>query len=406
MSEETEKNIGEAEERPEETPAEKTPEEGGEAAAELVSSPKKSFMDQYGIWVYAFGYFAAYWPYSAITKLVTDKKISEMPNLPEWLNGIAAGLPGPEVLPLSVFASVLGALVFLWARGLFKYAPKRYNIGGLSIPGPDKYTFASGLCSSVIIATTTLAYTFTGVSVIFIMLIMRGGLLILGPVIDLLNKRTVRWFSYAGMILSLVSLIVTFLIKQGNMGKEFDFLSAFGVEPMACITNVLVYLAAYFFRLSLMSKKAKSKDPDTNTRYFVGEQLTSSPSLFIMIMIVALLNVPGWTFSNQLHDGITHVFTGYNFWWLIFLIGVFSAGNGIFGGLILLDKSENTYSIPVNRCSSIIAGLLATATVSLLTTGTLNSIKFEEIIGAAIIIVAIVFLTIPILAPLFTKKKS
>ena len=85
---------------------------------------------------------------------------------------------------------------------------------------------------------------------------------------------------------------------------------------------------------------------------------------------------------------------------------MFSAGNGIFGGLILLDKSENTYSIPVNRCSSIIAGLLATATVSLLTTGTLNSIKFEEIIGAAIIIVAIVFLTIPILAPLFTKKKS
>ncbi|MCQ2736658.1 MAG: hypothetical protein MJ234_05590 [bacterium] len=374
-----------------------------EAVAEMTSSPK-SFMDQYGIWVYAFGYFAAYWPYSAITKIVTDRNIRDLATLPEWLKGVAAGLPGPEVLPLSVFASVIGALLFLHFRGLFKYAPVHKKIGNFEIPLPDKNTFISGLCSSIIIATTTLAYTFTGVSVIFIMLIMRGGLLILGPVIDKLNKRTIRWFSFVAMILSVLSLIVTFLMKQSGTGESFDIMKAFGPEPGACITNVLVYLAAYFFRLNLMSSKAKSKDPDTNTRYFVGEQLTSSPSLFIMVMAVAIANVPGWTFSNQLHDGITHVFTGYNFWWVIFLIGVFSAGNGIFGGLILLDKSENTFSIPVNRCSSIIAGLLATATVSLMTRGNLSSIKSEEIIGAAIIIFAIVFLTVPTLLEKNKKK--
>lgn len=353
-----------------------------------------NFMRQYGIWIYAFGYFAAYWPYSAITKLVTDRQIADRLADGSWLKPIAAALPGAEVLPISVFASVIGMLLFLTFKKLWKYA-NYYKIGPFNIPGPDKYTFMSGICSSVIIATTTLAYTFTGVSVIFIMLIMRGGLLILGPIIDLLNKRTVRWFSYAGMILSLISLIVTFYMKQS--GESFDFLKAFGAEPMACIINVFVYLAAYFFRLSLMSQKAKSQDEDTNIRYFVGEQLTSSPTLFLMILVIAVMNVDGWTFSNQLHDGITSIFA-YPYWWLVFLIGIFSALNGIFGGLILLDKSENTYSIPVNRCSSIIAGLCATGTIAIMTGGTVN---LEEIVGAGIIIFAILFLTLPLV---FAKK--
>ena len=38
-------------------------------------------------------------------------------------------------------------------------------------------------------------------------------------------------------------------------------------------------------------------------------------------------------------------------------IGVMSQGTGIFGGLILLDKRENTFCVPVNRASSVLAGL-------------------------------------------------
>ena len=365
---------------------------------------QKSFMDKYGIWLFAFGYFAAYWPYSAITKLVTDNKLPETLANDHWLRGICQGLPGPEVLPLSVFASVIGAYLFLTFRGLWGYA-KYYKVGPLNVPGPDLPTLGSGLCSSLIIVTTTLAYTFTGVSIIFIMLLMRGGLLLLTPVIDMLNKRTVRWFSWIGMILSLVSLIVTFLMK--NHGKTFDFLGAFGNTPEAqgaCITNLCVYLSAYFGRLSLMSKKAKSKDPETNTRYFVREQLVSSPSLFIMVLILAIIGgfTPDWKFGQELHAGITTIFTNFTpiVPIMVFLIGVFSAGNGIFGGLILLDKNENTYTVPVNRCSSIIAGLLATATVTFLTTGNI-SVKPEEAVGAGIIIFAIFFLTIP----LFFKTK-
>ena len=59
---------------------------------------QKSFMDKYGIWLFAFGYFAAYWPYSAITKLVTDHKLPETLANDHWLSGICQGLPGPEVL--------------------------------------------------------------------------------------------------------------------------------------------------------------------------------------------------------------------------------------------------------------------------------------------------------------------
>ena len=49
----------------------------------------------------------------------------------------------------------------------------------------------SGMATAVIIGTTTLNYTFVGVSILFALL-MRGGVLILAPVVDaLLGRRVV-----------------------------------------------------------------------------------------------------------------------------------------------------------------------------------------------------------------------
>ena len=46
------------------------------------------------------------------------------------------------------------------------------------------------------------------------------------------------------------------------------------------------------------------------------------------------------------------------------MIGVLSQGTGIFGGLILLDRRENTFCVPVNRASSILAGVLASLSLA------------------------------------------
>ena len=47
----------------------------------------------------------------------------------------------------------------------------------------------SGVATAVIIGTTTLNYTFVGISILFALLLMRGGVLILAPVVDTLLGR-------------------------------------------------------------------------------------------------------------------------------------------------------------------------------------------------------------------------
>src|SRR5690349_16990632 len=108
------------------------------------------------IWWWAFGYFAAYVPYSALTKVVTSGLVD------------TGGTPvdGVQVLPLSVIANVVVAALFLAATGWWRHAVKP----GGRLPTPTALTALSGLCASGIIATTTLAYTFDA-TIVFVMLL-------------------------------------------------------------------------------------------------------------------------------------------------------------------------------------------------------------------------------------------
>src|SRR5205814_1655670 len=61
----------------------------------------------------------------------------------------------------------------------------------------------SSLGLSLIIGSTTVAYTFNGISIVLALLLMRGGLLIMGPITDAVFGRRVRWFSWAALGVSL-----------------------------------------------------------------------------------------------------------------------------------------------------------------------------------------------------------
>jgi len=86
---------------------------------------------------------------------------------------------------------------------------------------------------------------------------------------------------------------------------------------------------------------------------------------------------------------------------LSIIVGLLSQGTGVFGGLILLDKRENTYCVPVNRASSILAGLVATYSLALILGE--RGANASELIGAALIIAAILVLSLP---PLMQKRKA
>lgn len=303
-------------------------------------------------WVAALGYFACYLPYAALTKAVSAS------------GGAGIGL---RILPVSVVASVVAAAVFLAGTGWWRAAAWRV--------GPRRdvaLTVLSGVCASAIIATTTLAYTFEGTSILLMMLLLRGGVLILAPLVDRLNGRAIPRASWLALGLSLVGVGVA------TLGDSFAISTGAAID-------VAVYLAAYSIRLTAMSRLAKSSDAAATRRFFVREQCVSSP--------VLLLTLIGWA---ALGTGATagYLAAGFSPGWhlaaLAALIGLLSQGTGIFGALVLLSPHENTFSVPLNRAASILAGIGAEVLLVLL--GRSAGLSWRELVGALLIVAAVTVL--------------
>ncbi|MBL8939864.1 MAG: hypothetical protein JNM69_35240 [Archangium sp.] len=323
------------------------------------------------IWIWAFGYFAAYAPYSALTKALSDGQLGDK-------------VPGNRILPVSTTASFIAMLLFVFATGWWKVATRK-KVGSLEVPAPTRWTALSGLCGATILTTTTLAYTIEGVSIVFMMLLMRGGVLLMAPLVDALSGRKVRWYSWVALALTMASLAVATL---GRAELKFSGLA---------ILNVALYLSAYFVRLRFMSRLAKSDSPDVTKRYFVEEQFVSTPAALLALAALGLIGAGG---LEEFRRGFVEFPFTPQVGWAV-LIGVLSQGTGIFGALVLLDKSENSFSVPVNRASSVLAGVLAT--LSMFALGLGKPLDLHEGIGAAIVVLAILVLSI---APMIEAKQK
>ncbi len=327
------------------------------------------------IWGYAFGYFACYAPYSALTKALSQ---GELP-------GMREGLSGFSILPITTMASLVGMITFISAMGWWKYAGHR-EIFGKRLPVPSRWTFLSGLATAAIIATTTLAYTFSGVSIVFMMLLMRGGVLVIAPLVDAISRRHVRWFSWVALLLSLGALVTAL-----SEGENYRL-------TVVAIVDVAVYLTSYFVRLRFMSNLAKSDDQADTIRYFVEEQMVATPAVVLSLALCALIG------RGEIMLAIRHGFVDLpsaSVLGALIVVGLLSQGTGVFGGLILLDKHENTFCVPVNRASSVLAGLVATGLLWLTVGG--RTLSTSEIIGASLVIAAIFVLAVP---SLLKRRKS
>ncbi|MEK6608324.1 MAG: hypothetical protein AABZ30_11730 [Myxococcota bacterium] len=320
------------------------------------------------IWGFALGYFLCYAPYSALTKALSSGLLAGMDR---------RGISGFVLLPISTIASLFGMFTFLTAMGWWRYAGRR-TILGARVPCPGRWTFLSGVCTAGIIGTTTLAYTFEGASIVFMMLLMRGGVLVLAPMVDVITGRRVRWFSWAGFALSFGSLLVAFSKKGG-----------LAITVIAAC-DVALYLACYFVRLRFMSRLAKSDDPTANRRYFVEEQMVATPAIVTLLALLAI--VGAGDIMRDVRQGFTTFLASGRVLETV-LIGIFSQGTGIFGGLILLDKREHTFCVPVNRASSVLAGVVAS--YGLMAALGQRAPSKRELLGAALIGAALLVLSLP-----------
>jgi hypothetical protein len=330
------------------------------------------------IWGFAFGYFACYAPYSALTKALSAGALEGMPR----------GISGFELLPWSTMASLVGMFTFITARGWWRHAGHRMVLG-VRVPLPGRWTFLSGLCTAGVIATTTLAYTFSGTSIVFMMLLMRGGVLILAPLVDVLSRRRVAWPSWVALGLSFAALGVA---TGPGVNTTVSLLA---------MVDVAIYLFAYFIRLRFMSRLAKTKDPAASLRYFVEEQMVATPAIVLALGVAALIGEG--PLLSDIRLGFTEVLARGRLLEEL-LVGVLSQGTGIFGGLILLDHRENSFCVPVNRASSILSGVVATGLLAWLLG--MPGAGSREMLGALLVMGAMLVLSLPTLREALRARRA
>jgi hypothetical protein len=263
------------------------------------------------VWAFAVGYFFAYMPYCAAIKMVTSG---------------AGAYSGLVLLPSTILGTLIAAPVAITMLGWWKY---------LSMP--PKNTLISGIGMGIIIGTTTLAYTFRGVSVIFALLLMRGGMLILAPIVDAMFRRTVRWFSWGALALSVAACVVAFFDV-----KSYDM-------TLAAAIDISAYLFGYAVRYPAMTRAAKIADDELTRRYLVQELLVATIVLAAIPTALAFGNAElrrGW----QACLGSPILLPGLS-------IGIFYVVLYFFATLVYLDRRENTFCIPLNCCASLLSGI-------------------------------------------------
>jgi hypothetical protein len=238
----------------------------------------------------------------------------------------------------------------------------------------------------MIIPTTSLAYTFTGVSIVFIMLLMRGGVLVVAPLADLVTGRKVHWYSWTALLLALAALWV------GFAGRGY------GITVVALL-NAAVYVTAYFIRLLAMSRLTKSDDLPSRMRYFVEEQIVAPPVNVLVLAIFAAIGAGDAMLQTRAGFGAFFHGAGLVVG-LTFLAGALSQVTGICGTLTLMDRRENTFCVPVNRASSVLSGIAASLLLWALTGA--KPPATSELLGAALIILAILVLS---LSPAYERAR-
>jgi protein-tyrosine-phosphatase len=287
------------------------------------------------IWALGLGFYVFYTPYSGLTKALSSG----------LLTGTNGPVKGTVLLPISAIATVIGMLGFITVMRWWKYAGRR-EFFGVQIPFPRPLTFLSGVCMATIMGTTTLAFTFGGLSIVLVLVLLRGGTLIIAPTVDRIVGRRVRWFSWAAMLVSLAAVLVV-LSDAANY-----------VLTIAAIIDVAAYLTAYFFKLQFMSRLAKSDQRSATLRYFVEEQMVASPLLVIALVVMAFIGAGDVMMGFR--EGLTTFATTPGAFFAA-LVGLFYAALCICTTLIFLDRRENTFCMPMHCGSSMLSGFTATA---------------------------------------------
>lgn len=305
------------------------------------------------------------------------------------------GLPGMEYL---VYNTAGGAFVATGVVLVLKWykldSLKSMKFLGITMPVEIPYIIASGVCTAVVIPTTTLMYSFRNISVMVAMVVMRGAVIIIGRVVDAIQikqgilKKKVYFEENIAMVFALIAVGVKIFV--GSDGKQSPFSSL----PVIVIFSA--YITSYAIRIYIMNyyKNTRKKDTkkDNNKAFFAIEQISSTVTLFLVTVTVLIIAKSAGITGERITP-FMDAFFNTNFEWmpLAFLAGIGFGVVAFFSVFIFMFKGRTaTFSGLVNRLTSLIAGTVSTLIFAIFFTG-----RFPQIIdwvSLVFIVVAVGFM--------------
>ncbi|HAH08291.1 MAG TPA: hypothetical protein DCM05_17495 [Elusimicrobia bacterium] len=294
-----------------------------------------------------FAYFFFYVIFGVATKCFTGKAAS-----PEFL------MNDMEFLVWSTLGGSLICLLVVFAAGWYKTKTDRFmQAGPLRLPVEYAYIIPSGICTAVVIPTTTLMYMFLK-SVMVAMVIMRASVIVISRLVDeaqirqgILRKTVYREENIAVVFAIAAACTQIFLAKS----EDFDF-----IHNAAALSVLSAYILAYAFRIYIMNyyKNTRPKGAPLDNKWFFSiEQIAASVT---MVLAASVLYFGGWEARpvQLFHDAIAQPHAK---WFPATLAGAVYGMVAFFSVFIFMFKGRTaTFAGLVNRLTSLVAGTTAT----------------------------------------------
>jgi len=241
-----------------------------------------------------------------------------------------------EWLVWSTLGSNILCLTVVAIGGWYRLKSSNYTtIFGYKVPKELFYIIPSGICTAVVIPTTTLMYSLP-ITVMVAMVIMRGFVIIFGRIVDFLQikqgilHKKVYWQEDVGVVVAMLAVSAQIFFER--KGGGLDFLT-YGPAMVILIS----YLIAYFFRIYIMNyyKNTRPKDAIYDNKGFFGiEQISSSITMVLVCWLLfnfvnpikpagdaiiwqeasahigQNISISGKVLNTEEIDGVTHLYFG------------------------------------------------------------------------------------------------
>src|ERR1041385_1120988 len=307
----------------------------------------------------------------------------------------SGGGPGMKEIEYLVYSTIGGNLICLavvlplrWYR---LQSSRMMTLAGLRFPREILYIIPSGVCTAVVIPTTTLMYLLP-ISVMVAMVIMRASVII-SRVVDALQirqgilKKRVYWEENVAVVFALSAAAVNILWVEKGDFEFFHSNAAMGVLGS--------YIVAYAIRIYIMNYYKNTRPRGVrldNNGFFAIEQIAAS--LVMLAVGYALFRSTDWfgPAGGQLmvfHDAIA---LPNSFWFWAVVSGMAYGIVAFFSVFIFMFKGRTaTFAGLVNRLTSLVAGTAATL-VSYYAFGG-RFAKMQDWLSPVFILVAVAFLS-------------